>query len=181
MNLKSNENLKAKTLCFSGHRPEKLPNKGDLEAPETKMLLSILFNEIEESLKEGYKRFITGVAKGIDLWAAKYIIELKQSHPDIKLICAVPYEGYGKAWKGLDKWDLNIIFEKADEIITVSPEYSKFCMKKRNEYMVDNSSKLIAVVSDYRSGTGQTIRYAEKMGLSKKIINANEIYVSEYI
>lgn len=27
----------------------------------------------------------------------------------------------------------------------------------RNQYMVDRSSKLIAVVDDYKSGTGQTI------------------------
>ena len=101
------------------------------------------------------------------------VIGLKDKSPDIKLICAVPYNGYGKSWVGVDKWDLNIIFEKADEIVTVSQEYSKYCMKNRNEYMVDNSSKLIAVVSDYRSGTGQTIRYAERQGLSSKIIRNN--------
>jgi len=165
-----------KTLCFSGHRPEKLPFKGDVNLPETKMLMSILFCEISNAVEDGYRYFITGMAKGIDLWAAKYVIDLKNTDPAIKLICAVPYDGYGKSWKGIDKWDLNYVFEKADDIVTVSPDYSKFCMRFRNEYMVDNSSKLIAVVADYRSGTGQTIRYAQKKGLEQKIIDANKLF-----
>ena len=173
--------VEGKTLCFSGHRPEKLPCNGDVNMQEIKMLMSILFLEIEQSVEEGYTNFITGVAKGVDIWAAKYIIKIKETNPDIKLICAVPYEGYGASWKGVDKWDLNIILDKADEKVIVSEVYSKLCMKARNEYMVDRSSKLIAVVCDYRSGTGQTIRYAQKKELDIKIIKANEIYTSEYI
>ncbi len=166
--------LREKTLCFSGHRPEKLPFKGEIDSPEIKALMSILFLEIEAAVKEGYENFITGVAKGIDIWAAKYIIMLKRDYPDLKLICAVPYQNYGDGWKGYDKWDLNWVFDNADEKINVSPFYSKICMKIRNEYMVDRSSKLIAVVNDYKSGTGQTIRYAQKNNLDIKIINANQ-------
>ena len=39
--------------------------------------------------------------------------------------------------------------------------------------MADRSSKLIAVVDDYKSGTGQTINYARKQGLKINIINVN--------
>ena len=38
--------------------------------------------------------------------------------------------------------------------------------------MVDRSGTLIAVVSDYRSGTGATIRYAEKQGIEVRTIDA---------
>ncbi len=38
--------------------------------------------------------------------------------------------------------------------------------------MVDHSGKLIAVVSDYRSGTGATIRYARKQGIEVREIDA---------
>lgn len=41
--------------------------------------------------------------------------------------------------------------------------------------MVDNSCRLIAVVSDYKSGTGSTIRYAEKQGVPVRIINAKTL------
>lgn len=173
--------LKSKTLCFSGHRPEKLPANGDVNSPEMRRILSVLFLEIDKSVENGYTSFITGVAKGVDLWAAKYVIQLKEKYPELSLICAVPYKEYGKSWKGLDKWDLEMTFDMSDEIVFVSESYTSFCMRKRNEYMVDNSSKLIAVVSDYRSGTGQTIRYAQRNKLETKIIDADEMSLLSHI
>lgn len=175
--------MSEKTLCFSGHRPEKLPNGGDTSAPEVKRLISVLHLAIKEAIDEGYTSFITGVAKGIDIWAANYILNLKIDNPKIKLICVIPYQGHGDAWKGLDKWNIGHILEKADEIHTVSLCYTKTCMRLRNEYMVDRSSKLIAVVQNYRSGTGQTIRYAQKQGIDLRIIDItdnNEIFQQQY-
>ena len=64
----------------------------------------------------------------------------------------------------------NWILYKADEIVHVSENYSPYCLKKRNEYMVDNSSKLIAVVSDFNSGTGHTVRYANKNNVEVRLI-----------
>ena len=114
-----------KTVCFSGHRPEKLPNGGDENSIAISQLKSLLYKEIYDSIT-----------------------------------------GYGDNWRGYDKWALSHIIEKADEVVTICPEFEKSCMKQRNEYMVDHSSKLIAVVSNYRSGTGQTIRYAQKKGIN---------------
>ena len=48
-------------------------------------------------------------------------------------------------------------------------------MQKRNKFMIDNSSRLIAAVSSYRSGTGQTIRLAEKAGIDIDVINIAKI------
>lgn len=162
--------MKNTTVCFSGHRPEKLPFKGDTNAPEIRMLISMIYKEIQNSIDEGYDTFITGVARGIDLWAGSLVADIKSNNPKIKLISAVPYTLYGKTWKGADKWNLCYIMQKSDEIFYVCDEYSKICMKKRNEYMVNNSSKLIAVINDYKSGTGQTVRYAQKNNLKIKII-----------
>ena len=170
--------MKEKTVCFSGHRPEKLPFCGDTSSPQVKMIMARLFGEIENSIESGYTTFISGMAKGVDLWAAKYITERKEALPQIRLICAVPYVGYGESWKGVDKWDFCWITDKADEIVYVCDRYYPYCMKKRNEYMIDNSSRLIAVIEDYNSGTGQTIRLAQKKGLDTIIISARkEIFI----
>jgi len=169
-NFKRGNAMREKTVCFSGHRPAKLPFKGDTNAPETKILISMIYKEIQNSIDEGYDTFITGVAKGVDLWAGSLVADIKSTSPEIKLISAVPYKSYGVKWKGTDKWNLSYVMQKSDKIYYVCDEYSKICMKKRNEYMVDNSSKLIAVINDYKSGTGQTIRYAKKNNLKIKII-----------
>lgn len=167
--------VRAKTVCFSGHRPEKLPNGGDDFSQVTRILKSLLYKEIIDSVDEGYDTFITGLARGVDLWAGEMILELKARGMPLKLVAASPYREHGSSFRGNDRFILGNIMLKADEIVYVCENYSKDCMRMRNEYMVNRSGKLIAVVSDYRSGTGQTIRYAEKQQLEIKIINSGEL------
>lgn len=164
-----------KTVCFSGHRPEKLPDGGNECSQAVRTIKSILYKEILESAENGYTSFITGLARGVDLWAGEMVMELKARGMPLKLIAAAPYREHGKSFRGRDKFTLGNIFLQADEIVYVSEIYSRDCMRLRNEYMVNRSDKLIAVVSDYRSGTGQTIRYAEKKRIEVKIINAEKI------
>ncbi len=166
---------KASTVCFSGHRPEKLPDGGNSSSQVIKAIKSILYKEILDSTEHGYRTFVTGLARGVDLWAGEIILELKARGMPLKLVAAFPYRGHGDNFRGTDKFILGNIVLKADEKVYVSEEYSRVCMKLRNEYMVDRSGKLIAVVSDYRSGTGQTIRYAQKQGIDVKIINSARI------
>lgn len=164
-----------KTVCFSGHRPEKLPDGGSDYSQTVRTLKSILYKEIIDSAENGYTTFVTGLARGVDLWAGEMVMELKAQGMPLKLVAAAPYRAHGSSFKGRDKFVLGNIFLKADEIVYISENYSRDCMRLRNEYMVDRSDKLIAVVSDYRSGTGQTIRYAERKQLELKIIDAKKL------
>lgn len=167
--------IKSKTVCFSGHRPEKLPLSGSNSASVIRVLKSILYKEILDSISEGCSCFITGLARGVDLWAGEIVLELKAQGEDIRLIAVSPYKKHGESFKGEEKFILGNIMLKADSIIYLSEEYAKGCLQRRNEYMVDNSCRLIAVVSDYKSGTGSTIRYAEKQGVPVRIINAKTL------
>lgn len=167
--------IKSKTVCFSGHRPEKLPLSGSGGAKVIRVLKSILYKEILDSISDGYSCFITGLARGIDLWAGEIVMELKAQGEDIRLIAVSPYKKHGESFKGEEKFILGNIMLKADEFICLGEDYSKGCLQRRNEYMVDRSDKLIAVVSDYKSGTGSTIRYAEKQGVPVRIINAKTL------
>ncbi|MDE5577532.1 MAG: DUF1273 domain-containing protein [Oscillospiraceae bacterium] len=164
-----------KTVCFSGHRPEKLPDEGSDRSQVIRTLKSILYKEIIDSAENGCTTFITGLARGVDLWAGEMIMELKAKGMPLKLVAAAPYKAHGNSFKGRDKFILGNILLKADEVVYVSENYTRECMRLRNEYMVNRSDKLIAVVSDYRSGTGQTIRYAERCRIEVKIINAAKL------
>lgn len=162
------------TCCFSGHRPEKLALGGDINSPQIRRLISMLYLEIESAINDGYTNFITGMARGVDLWAAGYIYEKRIKNPNIKLICAIPYKGHGKSLKNAEKWDYDNIVASADKVYILEDKYTKTCMQKRNHFMVDNSSRIIAVVENYRSGTGQTIRYAKSKGIDVHIIDINK-------
>ncbi len=167
---------KDKTVCFTGHRPEKLPGLENSADQPLRMIKSMLYFQIYRAAESGYKYFISGLARGIDLWAAEYVFDIKNRFPDIKLICAKPFAQHGENFKGDDLWCLSDILSKADDVVCVSDSYSKDCYRLRNQYMVDRSSRLIAVVDNFKSGTGQTINYARKMGLELNII-----YVRDYI
>lgn len=171
----SDQGKKPLSLCFSGHRPEKLPGGGKDTDNGFRRLLSLLYSEILKSIDEGYTVFYTGMSRGIDLWAAKFVIEQRFSHPDIKLICAVPYRGHGLELLGLEKWDYSTILDAADKVVYVSDSYDRNCMRRRNEYMVNHSDKLIAIIKDKKSGTGMTVNLARKKGISVKVIDIGSI------
>ena len=175
MNINEEEDiLRKRTVCFSGHRPEKLTLNGDSGSMVVRYLKSILYKEILDSIAAGYDRFITGLARGVDLWAGEILMELKAQGENISIIAVKPYKTHGDNFLGKEKFSLGRLLSKADEVICLADEYRKGCLQRRNEYMVDHSGKLIAVVSDYRSGTGATIRYAEKQGIEVRIIDAKK-------
>ena len=55
---------------------------------------------------------------------------------------------------------LNSILAQADEVIYVEQEYIRDCLLKRNRWLVEYSSILLAVYNgSVRSGTGATVRH----------------------
>ncbi|MDE7288159.1 MAG: DUF1273 domain-containing protein [Oscillospiraceae bacterium] len=173
MNINEEEDIiRKRTVCFSGHRPEKLPLNGESGSSVIRYLKSILYKEILDSITAGYNCFITGLARGVDLWAGEILMELKAEGEKISIIAVKPYKTHGDNFVGEEKFSLGRLISNADEVICLADEYRKGCFQRRNEYMVDHSGKLIAVVSDYRSGTGATIRYAKKQGIEVRTIDA---------
>lgn len=144
--------------CFTGHRPEKLSITED----EVKYNL---IKAIETAVRDGYTNFITGMARGVDLWAAEIILSYQKAEPSLKLIAASPYKGTEKNWPYNWKYLYKTILKKANYIEYVNPQYSTDCYQKRNEWMVNHASRLIACYNGRAGGTRNTIRYAEKQQL----------------
>ena len=146
-----------KTCCFTGHRPEKLTQT---EA-EIKAWLA---ERIRETVEDGYTAFISGMARGVDLWAAECVLSLRESDSGVRLICACPYDGFESRWS--QRWQnlYRDILVRADETVFVCPKYTPSCFQKRNEWMVDRSSRVIAVFNGTAGGTKNTIDYARKQG-----------------
>ena len=79
-------------ISFTGHRPEKLTRpdraiKKDLE------------KEIRQAIADGFNVFITGMARGVDIWAAEIVLRLQDAGEAVRLICACPYQGFERGWK----------------------------------------------------------------------------------
>lgn len=54
--------------CFTGHRPEKLG------IPE-KQVKEKLRKAIRQAIEDGFTTFISGMARGVDMWAAEIVLE----------------------------------------------------------------------------------------------------------
>lgn len=145
-------------VCFTGHRPEKLSRcekdiKTDLE------------KEIRQAIADGLDVFITGMARGVDIWAAQIVLCLRDEGMDIKLMCACPYDGFERGWS--KEWQklYTDILESADFVKYVCPGYSRSCFQIRNEWMVNHATRVIAVFNGQKSGTKNTIDYAHRGGI----------------
>ncbi len=153
--------MEEKICCFTGHRIKKL----NMNLEIVKILLE---KAIDDTLKRGCFCFISGMAEGIDLFAAEIVLRKKAHNEKIRLWCALPYPLF-KAAGGEDvKKMFSEIISQADRVEAINDHYFKGCFQKRNKWMVDNSTEVIAFFNGEKSGTGNTIEYAKK---TNKIVN----------
>ena len=145
-------------VCFTGHRPEKLTRT-------EKDIVRDLEKEIRQAIADGLSVFITGMARGVDIWAAQIVLSLRNSGYDIKLICACPYDGFESGWSKDWQKQYKEILATADYVKYVCEGYSRSCFQIRNEWMVNHAAKVIAVFNGEKSGTKNTIDYAAKVGV----------------
>jgi uncharacterized phage-like protein YoqJ len=145
-------------LCFTGHRPEKLHSN------ET-AVCTVLSNAIDAAISDGYRTFITGMARGVDIWAAEIVLARKAVNTEIRLICALPHPDFEKRWSAHWQERYNAILQQADLVKTICPEFSMASYQTRNEWMVDHSARVIAIYNGSSGGTAKTITYAEKHGV----------------
>ena len=145
-------------VCFTGHRPEKLTRT-------EKDIVRDLEKEIRQAIADGLSVFITGMARGVDIWAAQIVLSLRNSGYDIKLICACPYDGFESGWSKDWQKQYKEILATADYVKYVCEGYSRSCFQIRNEWMVNHAARVIAVFNGEKSGTKNTIDYAAKVGV----------------
>lgn len=149
------QEMRMHRCCFTGHRPEKLT--------ESKEVVIVgLEREIHNAINDGFTVFISGMARGVDIWAAEIVLKLRDAGEPIKLICALPYDGFETGWRAEWQERYTNILKAADLVRAICPGYSRVCFQIRNEWMVDHSARVIAVFNGQKSGTKNTIDYANK-------------------
>lgn len=167
---------KLTTCCFTGHRSRDLPFGGDMRKQGMKCLASSLHMLIVEAVNDGYKTFISGMSDGIDLICAHIVMEISKSgqYGRLKLVCALPYlQQYAEIVTVADKYKYSLIINQCDEKVVISQKNDKDRYKKRNRFMVENSSRIIGVLKEkqFGSGTLQTVNMAKRSGLELRIIS----------
>lgn len=161
-----------KCCAFSGHRPKSFSWKHDETSPDCLLLKEILAREIEKLVARGVTQFYTGLAEGVDTWAAQIVLALREKNPALSVHCAVPCRTQADGWEPSAQELYRQILEQADSVKYLSKDYYDGCMLDRNRYLVEHSNVLLAVYNgSWRSGTAMTVRYAKKLGREVIVIN----------
>ena len=159
-------------IVFTGHRLEKLPYKDESD-PNCATLKRKLFCAAQKHLQPDQTIYLSGMANGVDLWAAEQVILLKNAFPmhDIQLWAVVPYRKQAASWNKALRDRYQDILGEADKVILISEEYTLACMHVHNRRLVDEADHLIAVYDGkQQGGTRETIVYARRKGLDITII-----------
>ena len=154
----------SRTCCFTGHRPDKLPwglNEGD---PRCAALKASLARALEGLYRRGFRHFISGMAMGCDLYFAQGALELRARLPGVTVEGAVPCPTQASRWPEPLRRRWRAILDACDLETVVQQNYDRFCMLRRDRYMVDRSAAVLAVFNGTPGGTQYTLNYAMDQG-----------------
>lgn len=154
-------------LAVTGHRPNKIGGY-NLNSP----LRTVVRQEMEQFLLEHKPELgISGMALGVDQDFAKLCI--KHSIP---FVAAIPFEGQESRWPKESQDEYNEILEHAKEIAFIAPKgYAAYKMQKRNRWMVDRSTDVLAIWDGTTGGTANCVAYAEAINKPIHRINPMEL------
>jgi uncharacterized phage-like protein YoqJ len=183
-----------RTVCFTGHRDTAVvPYRGEpvYRTITLRTVQLMLCRYIDMAVESGYKSFISGLAAGTDLWAAKYVLAKKRVDKRIRLIGVMPYLRHAERFsehsrelladveKGADQllatnMDPLIVYGKSRSGENTSPDL----YRDRNFFMVDNASAVISWFNEgsFKSGTYQTLNYAVRQGRRIYRFGLDEVY-----
>lgn len=173
----------SKTLCFTGHRPDKLGGYNMLSSKNIAIASKIKEDIVRLIETEDIKTFICGGALGIDQMAFRIVYGLKSLYPDIKVIIAAPFTGQDRKWISESQNEYQSQLNQADKIVLVDEldgytilgskagEYHPVKMQLRNQWMVDNSDIVYAVWNNTKGGTANCVKYAKK--INKEVLGFN--------
>jgi uncharacterized phage-like protein YoqJ len=146
---------RTRRCCFTGHRPEKMAMTENQAVKELEVA-------IRQAIDDGLNVFISGMAPGVDIWAAEIVLRLRdKENLPIKLIAANPHPNFIDRWPEWKK-RYTAVIEAADLTRDICDRYKRGVYQIRNEWMVDHSARVIAIWNGKPSGTKNTVDYANR-------------------
>ena len=153
-------------MVVAGNRPQKLGGWNNRTAH--RKIYKYIYNELEHEQPE---LVYTGMALGIDQWAADACIKL-----NIPFVACIPFEYQSSKWSVTCQNEYNRLIKRAAKVVYVDRELGYIDLKTapdifsstkiitRNKYMIDQLQEddvLLAICAiNQHSGTRATVDYA---------------------
>ena len=131
-------------VAFTGHRKERILQVSGSNPCILGQIQLAVIEQVETLYKQGCRTFYNGMAEGFDLLAASAVTVCKWKYNDIRLIAVVPFRNQSARYEPLDKIQYQILLNEADEVIILSESYYRGCFHRRNDYLTEHASVVIA-------------------------------------
>lgn len=169
-----------RSCAFTGHRPSRFSFGYDEEDCRCVRLRRIIKEQINTLICAGVTHFYTGMALGVDQWAALAVLELKRQHPEITLTGVRPCDTQAVKWSPEHRERYYGIMSRCDDEYLISYKYTPDCMHKRNRYMVDHADYVLAVYDgSAKGGTAYTVNYAVQKERHIIVIHPDSLTVTQ--
>ena len=147
------------SVSFTGHRTDKLP-WGEFEDDEECLRFKKrLEAQIIRAYNEGARYFLSGMADGVDIYAAEIVLKLSHKLKEMKLVAVFPY-GVGSTKRK------RRCARHAYRVVSLYRDYVPSCYMERNRFLVEQSVRIICGFSgEESSGTAATMRMARRGGI----------------
>ena len=156
---------RARGCCFTGHRPNALPDAGNERKPGMRALDELLSRAVERAVSDGFTEFYAGGALGFDTLAAEAVLRVRQSDSSVSLHLALPGLDQTEGWSENQLLRYEQIRAGASEVWYAAERCSPASMQKRNRYLVDHASRCVAYLRRMKGGTLYTVNYALDSGV----------------
>jgi len=171
------------SCAITGQRPTRFKWKYNENNNGCKRLKKRMRDQFILLYEKGVRRFYVGGALGVDLWAGEIILRLKEQleYGDMELIVTLPFPGHDEEWDARSRERLAFLIRHSAECITIGKIACRESFLQRNRYMVNHADCVLAVYDNdrnIRSGTGQTVHYAEIKSLPIILIHPDTAIVS---
>ncbi len=154
-----------KVGAFTGHRPQNLPWRFDETDTRCIALKAALDKQIKQLVDAGVTTWLSGMALGVDCWAAQAVLKLREKNSAVRLFCILPCKNQAVRWNASSQETYHSILTQSDFNLYVSETYTDTCMHERNHILVASSDLLLAVFDGrQKSGTLSTVNYARQEG-----------------
>lgn len=111
------------------------------------------------------------MARGADFYFSEAVLALRELRPDVTMEAALPCEEQTSRWPERDRNRYFLLVSQCNLETMVQHRYTNGCMQRRDRYMVDHASRLIAVYDGLLGGTMYTLTYAMRSGLDTVILD----------
>ena len=174
--------MNASACALTGHRPNRFHFGYDENHKDCLKLKMVLREQIEKLVAKGVTTFYSGLALGMDTWAASTILDIKKCNPSINLHAAIPFKAQANSWSIEQQELYHELLAQCDNAVVMSEKYTRACYFVRNRYMVDNSKYLLAVYDGgKKGGTAYTTKYGQAQKRELIIIHPDTLAITEIL